>query len=57
MTNWATNMDAMWDEPSLVSYMERLGSFSRCDLVRQAWQRRIRPGAARLSADHRGMGG
>jgi class 3 adenylate cyclase len=29
MTNWATNMDAMWDEPSLVSYMERLGSFSR----------------------------
>ena len=29
MTNWATNMDAMWDEPSMAAYMERLGSFSR----------------------------
>ena len=29
MTNWATNMDAMWDEPSMSAYMERLGSFSR----------------------------
>ncbi len=29
MTHWATNMDAMWDEPSLAAYMERLASFSR----------------------------
>lgn len=29
MTHWATNMDAMWDEPSLVAYMQRLASFSR----------------------------
>lgn len=27
--SWVTNMDAMWDEPSLASYMERLASFSR----------------------------
>jgi class 3 adenylate cyclase len=29
MTHWATNLDAMWDEPSLASYMDRLASFSR----------------------------
>jgi class 3 adenylate cyclase len=29
MTNWATNVDAMWEEPSVASYMERLGSFCR----------------------------
>jgi class 3 adenylate cyclase len=29
LTNWATNMDAMWDEPSVSTYMDRLGSFSR----------------------------
>ena len=29
MTHWATNMDAMWSEPSLVAYMHRLASFSR----------------------------
>ncbi len=29
LTNWATNMDAMWDEPSVATYMDRLGSFSR----------------------------
>ena len=29
MTHWITNMDAMWDEPTLVAYMERLASFSR----------------------------
>jgi class 3 adenylate cyclase/pimeloyl-ACP methyl ester carboxylesterase len=29
MTNWTTNLDTMWDEPSLASYMERLASFSR----------------------------
>lgn len=29
MTHWATNMDAMWEEPSLSAYMERLASFSR----------------------------
>jgi class 3 adenylate cyclase/pimeloyl-ACP methyl ester carboxylesterase len=28
-TSWATNMDAMWDEPSLVAYMQRLASFAR----------------------------
>jgi class 3 adenylate cyclase/pimeloyl-ACP methyl ester carboxylesterase len=29
MTHWSTNMDMMWDEPSLAAYMERLASFSR----------------------------
>ena len=29
MTHWATNMDAMWEEPSLAAYMERLASFCR----------------------------
>jgi pimeloyl-ACP methyl ester carboxylesterase len=29
MSSWSTNMDAMWDEPSLAAYMERLASFSR----------------------------
>ncbi len=29
LTNWATNMDAMWDEPSVATYMDRLGSFTR----------------------------
>ena len=29
MTHWATNLDAMWDEQSLASYMDRLASFSR----------------------------
>ena len=29
MTHWVTNVDAMWEEPSLVAYMERLASFSR----------------------------
>jgi class 3 adenylate cyclase/pimeloyl-ACP methyl ester carboxylesterase len=29
ITNWVTNMDAMWDEPSVAAYMGRLGAFSR----------------------------
>ena len=29
MTHWSTNLDTMWDEPSLAAYMERLASFSR----------------------------
>ena len=29
VTNWATNVDAMWEEPSLVRYFDRLGSFAR----------------------------
>jgi class 3 adenylate cyclase/pimeloyl-ACP methyl ester carboxylesterase len=29
ITSWLQNLDAMWDEPSLAAYLERLGSFSR----------------------------
>jgi len=29
ITHWATNVDAMWEEPSLAAYMGRLASFSR----------------------------
>jgi class 3 adenylate cyclase/pimeloyl-ACP methyl ester carboxylesterase len=29
ITNWATNVEVMWDEPSLVRFMERLASFAR----------------------------
>jgi class 3 adenylate cyclase len=29
ITNWGTNLDAMWEEPSLVRYFDRLGSFAR----------------------------
>jgi class 3 adenylate cyclase/pimeloyl-ACP methyl ester carboxylesterase len=29
VTHWGTNLDAMWEEPSLVAYMNRLGSFAR----------------------------
>ena len=29
MTHWVTNVDAMWEEPSLVAYMQRLASFAR----------------------------
>ena len=29
MTHWVTNLDAMWDEPSLAAYMDRLASFAR----------------------------
>src|SRR5262245_12619038 len=29
ITNWATNIDVMWEEPSLVRYFDRLGSFAR----------------------------
>ena len=27
--SWVTNIDAMWDEPSLAAYLERLASFAR----------------------------
>jgi class 3 adenylate cyclase/pimeloyl-ACP methyl ester carboxylesterase len=29
MTHWVTNVDAMWEEPSLGAYMQRLASFAR----------------------------
>ena len=29
VTHWVTNLDAMWEEPSLAAYMERLASFAR----------------------------
>jgi len=29
ITNWATNVDVMWDEPRLAAYLDRLGSFAR----------------------------
>lgn len=29
ITNWATNVDVMWDDPSLARYLERLGTFAR----------------------------
>ncbi len=29
ITNWSTNVDAMWEEPSLERYFDRLASFSR----------------------------
>jgi class 3 adenylate cyclase len=29
ITHWVTNVDAMWEEPSLAAYMQRLASFSR----------------------------
>jgi class 3 adenylate cyclase/pimeloyl-ACP methyl ester carboxylesterase len=29
ITSWQQNLDVMWDEPSLASYLERLGSFAR----------------------------
>jgi class 3 adenylate cyclase len=29
MTHWVTNVDAMWEEPSLSAYMQRLASFAR----------------------------
>jgi class 3 adenylate cyclase/pimeloyl-ACP methyl ester carboxylesterase len=29
VTHWGTNLDAMWQEPSLAAYMNRLGSFAR----------------------------
>ena len=29
ITNWATNVDVMWDEPALAAYLDRLGSFAR----------------------------
>lgn len=29
VTNWMTNLDVMWEEPSLARYLDRLASFSR----------------------------
>ena len=29
LTNWLTNIDAMWDEPSVVRFFDRLSSFAR----------------------------
>ncbi len=29
VNNWMTNLDVMWDEPSLARYLERLASFAR----------------------------
>ena len=29
MTHWVTNLDAMWEEPTLAAYMQRLASFAR----------------------------
>ncbi len=29
LANWSTNLDVMWDEPSLARYLDRLASFSR----------------------------
>ena len=29
ITNWVTNLDTMWDEPSLAAFLKRLASFSR----------------------------
>jgi class 3 adenylate cyclase len=29
VTSWLQNLDAMWEEPSLAAYLERLASFSR----------------------------
>jgi class 3 adenylate cyclase len=29
MTGWGTNLDVMWEEPSLAAYLDRLGSFAR----------------------------
>ncbi|MFV1998825.1 MAG: hypothetical protein ACC654_00520 [Acidimicrobiia bacterium] len=29
LTNWQTNIDLLWDEPSAVRYLDRLASFSR----------------------------
>jgi class 3 adenylate cyclase len=29
MTNWITNIDAMWDEPSAARYLDRLGAMGR----------------------------
>lgn len=29
ITNWMSNLDAMWDEPSMAAYFERLSSFAR----------------------------
>jgi class 3 adenylate cyclase len=29
ITNWLTNLDAMWEDPVLAAYLRRLGSFAR----------------------------
>jgi pimeloyl-ACP methyl ester carboxylesterase len=29
ITNWLTNLDAMWEEPAMAAYLRRLGSFAR----------------------------
>ena len=29
VTNWITNCDAMWEEPSMAAYFDRLARFSR----------------------------
>jgi class 3 adenylate cyclase len=29
ITNWVTNVDVMWEEPSVARYFDRLGSFAR----------------------------
>jgi hypothetical protein len=29
VAGWISNIEAMWDEPSLARFIERLGSFSR----------------------------
>lgn len=33
--NWATNLDVMWQEPSLARYLDRLASFARVICVNQ----------------------
>lgn len=29
ITNWSTNLDVMWEEPSLARFLDRLATFSR----------------------------
>lgn len=33
--NWATNVDVMWQEPSLARYLDRLASFARVICIDQ----------------------
>jgi class 3 adenylate cyclase len=33
LTNWLTNVDLYWDEPSAVRYLDRLGTFGRVFLI------------------------
>jgi pimeloyl-ACP methyl ester carboxylesterase len=29
VTNWITNCDAMWEEPTMAAYFDRMGKFAR----------------------------